>query len=106
MTVAELAAHAANPPGVPSMRPEVPPYANFDAHQLHPPAPHPPTVSDSTMRRLEDSVRGFIRHMDDPRAPTFRGVSSSRNQVVHVGGASLSPPLSLSLFLDLRLARR
>ncbi|GAA5850798.1 hypothetical protein JCM9279_003926 [Rhodotorula babjevae] len=90
MTAAELTAHAANRPGVPSMRPVAPRYANLDADQSLPPPHYPPTVSDTTLRRVEDAIKGFLRHTDDPRAPTFRGVSSSRNQVVHVGDFTLN----------------
>ncbi|KPV76747.1 uncharacterized protein RHOBADRAFT_41954 [Rhodotorula graminis WP1] len=85
MTAAELTAHERNPPGVPSMRPEVPQYANFDLDHPSPPPHNPPTVSDSTLRRLEDGIKGFVRYMDDSRAPVFRGQRSGRDQEVHVG---------------------
>ncbi|GAA5892204.1 hypothetical protein JCM8208_001477 [Rhodotorula glutinis] len=85
MTAAELVAHEGNRPGIPSMRPVVPPYANHDVDKPRPAPHYPPTVSDSTLRRLEDGIKGFVRYMDDPRAPLFRGVRSSRDQEVHVG---------------------
>ncbi|GAA5892206.1 hypothetical protein JCM8208_001478 [Rhodotorula glutinis] len=91
MSAAEQSLHEGRPPPVSSLRPVVPPYAHRDADRRRSPPSYPPTVSNKTLDRLAASIKGFVCHLNDARAPTFRGVSSSKDESVNVGDFTLVP---------------